>query len=285
MGGDTMTIGTVGGFENSFVGGFLNLASTANEALVSFTGTTGIAGFVFDIKDTEEISLESDITDHYTESNVPVQDNIINKPVRVTLRGTVGEHVYTPPKKESTWDSITGGVQKITEKLSIVGSYLPAITSFSKQAYSELTSGNGFSMDSLMNLGSAAFDLYHSINVPADNQSHAFMFFEALWQSRQTFSIQTPYRYYSNMAIESLKAVQTGESTDTTEFEIRFKEIRKVISNVPEGEKEKSLFGRLAEQASEFDKNYLGGFFGNISSSVSSAAEGAKNSIMEMWGS
>lgn len=242
---------TVEAFTNSF----LNLASTANEALVSFTGTTGIAGFVFDIKDTEEINLESDITDHYTEANVPVQDNIVNKPVRVTLRGTVGEHVYNPPKRESTWDSITGKVRNVTEKLTIIGSYVPAISQFSKQVFTSLKADN-YSMDTLLDVGSAAFDLYNSINIPHNHQSHAFMFFEALWQARQTFSIQTPYRFYANMAIESIKAVQTGETDDNTDFEITFKQIRKVTANLSQSN-EKSLFGRLKEQSTDFWETYI----------------------------
>lgn len=234
---------------------FLNLASTANEALVSFTGTTGIAGFVFDIKDTEEINLESDITDHYTESNVPVQDNIVNKPVRVTLRGTVGEHVYNPPKHKSTWEKLKDNFQDVTEKLTIVGSYLPAISKFSQQVFNELKSNN-LSIDTFWNTGSAAFDLFNSVNIPQNNQSHAFMFFEALWQARQTFSIQTPYRFYADMAIESIKAVQSGDTDDNTDFEITFKQIRKVVSNISK-KNEKSLWGRLATQASDFWDTYI----------------------------
>ena len=249
-----MDISSVENFANNF----LNLASTANEALVSFTGTTGIAGFVFDIKNDEEILLESDITDHYTESNNPVQDNIVCKPVRVTLRGTVGEWVYNPPKKESSWDKIVGKVQDVTEKLTIIGSYLPAISTASNQVFQSLSEMNKNNIvNPLLDIGSAAFDLYNDINVPSDRQSHAFMFFEALWQAKQTFSIQTPYRYYANMASESIKAVQSGETRDNTDFEITFKQIRKVISNVPAGEEVQTVWGRLKEQGSDFVNKYL----------------------------
>lgn len=249
-----MDISSIKGFANSFLG----IATTANEALVSFTGTTGIAGFVFDIKNDEEISLESDITDHYTESNNPVQDSIICKPVMVTLRGTVGEWVYTPPKDESSWDKIKGNIKNTTEKLTIIGSYLPAINTASQQVFqslSEIKKGNIVSP--LIDVGSAAFDLYNSINSPKDRQSHAFMFFEALWQAKQTFTIQTPYRYYTNMAIESIKAVQSEETRDNTDFEITFKQIRKVISNVPVGETAKSVFGRLSDQTASFVNKYI----------------------------
>ena len=275
-----MTVENKNSFENSLAGNFLNLASTANEALVSFTGTTGIAGFVFDIKEDEEISLESDITDHYTESNNPVQDNIVTKPVKVTLRGSVGELVYTPPKDESSWDKLKNKVQKTTEKLTIIGSYLPAISTASNQVYQSLSEINKNNIaNPLLDIGSAAFDLYNSINSPKDKQSHAFMFFEALWQAKQTFVIQTPYRYYANMAIESIKAVQSSATRDITDFEITFKQIRTVISNLPEGKKEKTLFGRLKEQASSFEQNYLNGFFGKAGDSISEATK----KISSLW--
>ncbi|MEE0059284.1 MAG: hypothetical protein UE295_00495 [Acutalibacteraceae bacterium] len=236
------------------VSSFLNLAQTSSKALVSFTGTTGIAGFVFDIKEDEEITLESDITDHFTESNNPVQDNIVNRPVRVTLRGVVGEHVYNPPKRESSWDKIIGKVRNTTEKLTIIGSYVPPLSDFSTQVFNELKSDKK-GLQSVWNIGSAAFDLYHNINVPNDRQTSAFMFFEALWQSKQTFSIQTPYRYYPNMAIETIKTVQNGETTDNTSFEITFKQINLVYTNSLVNEK--SLWGRLKQQASDFGNGIL----------------------------
>lgn len=240
----------------TFVGDFLNLASSANEALVSFTGTTGIAGFVFDIKDDDEILLESEITDHYTESNNPVQDNIVNRPIRITLRGTVGEWVYNPPKKTTTWEDVIEKVRQTTNKLTIIGSYLPALSNFSQQVFNELKEEKNIAQ-TVWNIGSSAFNLYNDINIPRSRQSKAFMFFEALWQSKQIFSIQTPYRYYSSMAIETIKAVQSGYTTDNTDFEITFKQIRKVNSNISPNQDILTTYGRLSLQASSFVNNYI----------------------------
>ena len=92
------------------------------------------------------------------------------------------------------------------------------------------------------------FKAYRNINIPGDNQSRAFLFFEALWRSRQTFTIQTPYRFYTNMAIQTLKTIQTGETRDNTNFEITFKQINRVLTN---DLTDKSLQGRLKEQAAK----------------------------------
>ena len=227
--------------------GALDVAKDISSAFVSFTGSTGIAGFKFDISDDEEITLENDITDHYTESNVPVQDNIVNKPVRVTLRGLVGEYVYTPPHSKSLWDKVWDKAQNITEKLITIASYLPPISDFTKQTFDNINS-NKSSLEAGYDIAMDAFKAYRNINIPGDNQSRAFLFFEALWRSRQTFTIQTPYRFYTNMAIQTLKTIQTGETRDNTNFEITFKQINRVLTN---DLTDKSLQGRLKEQAAK----------------------------------
>lgn len=62
----------------------------------------GIAGFLFDIPGDEWIELESEITDHYTEANTAVQDNIALRPERVTLRGIVAELTTAAPAPQET---------------------------------------------------------------------------------------------------------------------------------------------------------------------------------------
>lgn len=62
----------------------------------------GIAGFLFDIPDDEWVELNSTITDHYTESNTAVQDNIALDPERVTVRGMVAELVQSIPPSQAT---------------------------------------------------------------------------------------------------------------------------------------------------------------------------------------
>lgn len=59
----------------------------------------GIAGFLFDIPGDEWIELESQITDHFTEANTAIQDNIALSPEKVTVKGLVAELVMgaSPP--------------------------------------------------------------------------------------------------------------------------------------------------------------------------------------------
>jgi len=54
----------------------------------------GLGGFVFDVEGATNIDLTADITDHYTEDNVAVQDHIALRPKRIRLDTYVGEVVY-----------------------------------------------------------------------------------------------------------------------------------------------------------------------------------------------
>lgn len=57
----------------------------------------GIAGFLFDIPEEDQISLSADVTDHYLEDNTSVVDQIALKPEEVTVRGLVAELTSMQP--------------------------------------------------------------------------------------------------------------------------------------------------------------------------------------------
>lgn len=62
----------------------------------------GIAGFLFDITGDEWVELSSQITDHFTEANTAIQDNIALEPEKVTVRGLVAElRSFSPPPQEA----------------------------------------------------------------------------------------------------------------------------------------------------------------------------------------
>lgn len=232
---------------------FFDDAIKLSQKFVSVTGATGIAGFMFHLREDEEVSLENDITDHYTEANNPVQDNIVNKPVRVTLRGIVGEYIYTPAKAQTSWEKLTNKLQKPVKKLVTIGGYLPSLNTYTQQIFNDLKSQKN-TLNKVIDVGLDAFQMYRSVNIPKNNQSSAFLYFEALWQSKQVFTIQTPYRFYTNMAIQSVKAVQSGDTIDRSDFEITFKQINKVQTNDITAS---VLQGRLKNMATEYAKKAI----------------------------
>ena len=86
---------------------FTNIVQKANSGISNATGfldnkantllkpksAKGISGFLFDVPDTESLTLSADITDHYTENNSYVNDHIVRKPTTVNLSGFIGELV------------------------------------------------------------------------------------------------------------------------------------------------------------------------------------------------
>ena len=238
----------------------LNTAIDASSTLVSVAGTIGIAGFVFDIADDDSVELDADITDHYVENGTAIQDHIALRPERVTVRGLVGEYRYIAESNQTK-------LQKATKKLTTLASYLPPLSDAATAIYKGLQGENENAslslFGSLNNVANTAMDLfkaYRNINLPQTEQQKAFIYFEALRNSRALFTIQTPFRYYTDMAVESIRATQSGFTRDQSEFEVSFKKMRFVDverKSLTEDVK-KELQNRLSEQAATVqDKGFI----------------------------
>lgn len=240
----------------------IDSAISASNTLVSVAGTVGIAGFVFDICDDETIELDADITDHYVENGTAVQDHIALRPERVTVRGLVGEYRHIV-------DGNPTKLQKATKKLTTLASYLPPLSDAASAIYKGLQGKNesaaltALTNSTVSNIGNTAMDLYkayRNVNIPQTEQQKAFIFFEALRNNRSLFTIQTPFRYYTDMAVESLRTTQSGFSRDQSDFEVTFKKMRFVDVEQKElnQTKDLTLMGRLREQAAEIqDKGFI----------------------------
>ena len=238
----------------------INTAISASNTLVSVVGTVGIAGFVFDIADDDMIELDADITDHYVENGTAVQDHIALRPERVTVRGLVGEYRHIVEGKQTK-------LEKATQKLTTLASYLPPLSQAASAIYKGLQGKNESAslalFGSVNNITNTAMDLYRAyrnVNLPQTEQQKAFIYFEALRNSRALFTIQTPFRYYTDMAIESIRATQSGFSRDQSDFEISFKKMRfvdvdkKTLSNKQWQTLTKDEQGRLAEQKAAIEQ-------------------------------
>lgn len=205
---------------------FLNNAIKTSNVLVGVAGTVGIAGFVFDIAQDENIDLVSSITDHYIETGSPVQDHIAFRPERVSVRGFVGEYKDIITGKKSK-------LEKITQKLTTLASYLPPLSKAASSVYENLNTINkDNAIKNLVNVGEDLFSAYRDINIPQNEQQKAFIYFEALRNAKVTFTIQTPFRYYTDMAIESMRVTQSANTKDQSDFSITFKKIRYVDTEI-----------------------------------------------------
>lgn len=198
----------------------------------------GIDGFLFDIPLTDNVSYSANITDHYAEDNTFIQDHIGLDPVRITLTGKIAELVYT---KQQTLTFLSAMV----DRLAPLGVLTPKQSLQAQKAIS--TANQAVSaFDTLKKTYSNLADIF--ANEPSKNaQQKAFAQLESMFKGRSLISVETPWKTFSSMAIESFSADQDAESLMETTFTISFKEMRFVSTKTNVG----TLVGRIASQASD----------------------------------
>lgn len=228
------------------------------DAIVNILTSTGIAGFKFHIPNSEQIKLQSDITDHYTDINSAVQDHIARKPVRITLNGYQGEYYYTVHPIENM-------ISKIAPVLTLVEVFKPKISAVTEKikqkqvesSLNKLNNGDKKAAEDYRNTFAAkefnAVDLFKTfLNLYKfkSAQTRAFFYFEALWQSELVFTIETSWKIFNNMIIEDITALRDNNA-DITDFTVTFKQVGITTSK---SESLKDVAGRLQAQAAQVTK-------------------------------
>ncbi len=205
--------------------------------VVSPAVNLGFAGFIFSKEGNTSINRKASITSNPIEDNTQIQDNIAIEPLTIDLTGYVGELEYKVVQETNKT------IQKITETVSIANSFLPKISKQLKQTKNFLKKRKKQTKGNLLSDISQGADIYKTLkelNTPKTKQAKAYNFFNSLFEARQTVSLQTPWRFIPNLAIESISATQ-GESTDSvTDFSITLKEIKIAGENIRQVEKAKT---------------------------------------------
>lgn len=213
------------------------LTSALNRYVVRPSNAFGLGGFVFDVEGDATVNLKAEITDHFLEDNSAIQDHIAIKPKKVTLKSYVGELIYEPKGNETTF------VEKTVRKLTVLNGYLPVLTSaaqslkdFNAKDLSSATDIIGNVTSQTINKATDYFALAKNLLNADSRQQEAYQYFKALMEQKILISLQTPFEYVNNMAIESVTAFQGEGSKFISDFTITLKEIRVVeILNSPTG--------------------------------------------------
>lgn len=204
------------------VGSSLNLVNNvANQFIVRPTGTvptSGINGFVFDFLGEEEVTLESDITDHYVEDNYAIQDHIAQKPVRYVAKGYIGELVNMFPN--SLLSIIT-----TVQSLGAVVPFKPIFSAQASQVYNQL-SAVGNQVINAISQATSIYDLLSGISTTANKQQNAYATFVNFWQNRTSCTIETPWGVLYSMYVERITPAQAENTQIISTFTVTFKQIR-----------------------------------------------------------
>jgi hypothetical protein len=183
-------------------------------------------------------TIESDITDHYVEDNTAIQDTIALKPVIITTQGFIGELNNVPP------NTFFQAAQTAVNKLTTISAYTPTLSATALLAYNEAV----FAYNNVANLAQNAISAANSITgiatgtgLPGTSvitgtgiqqqpnqtlQQRYFQQFYGYWNLRTLFTIQTPWAIFEDMAIKSMRTIQSAETNMISDFEITFKQIR-----------------------------------------------------------
>jgi len=177
-------------------------------------------------------TIESDITDHFVEDNTAIQNQIALRPVIITTQGFIGELNNVPPNKAFQI------AQQVAQKLTAISGYAPGLSTTALIAYNEALFAYQTAA-SLLNSSVAALasitgqggeTVIDGLSVsPQPNQTlqqQYFQQFYGYWVNRVLFTVQTPWAIFQNMAIKSLRAIQSAETVMITDFEVTFKQIR-----------------------------------------------------------
>lgn len=184
----------------------------------------GIAGWIMDIVGDEEVRLTSNISDHYSENNTTIQDNIALPPPEITTAGLVAELLLTP--------SAAGAVPAPTgTPANPVDPIIEQGPSFTPQATQVMAQSAAAALLAIIGVtGAKSLALFQQSLAPQQpgqtRQSNAFGFFTQLWLGRQLFTVETPWGFFNNMAMQSLSGRQGKDSRFQTQFSITFKQIR-----------------------------------------------------------
>lgn len=182
----------------------------------------GIAGFVFDVVEDDGVELESDITDHYTEDNNPVQDHIALHPEVVTVSGSIAEVV----RKAITAQPVAAPTNPLPPEPSLS----PLLTPEAERILAQML-GDKQEQDTAITSAESLYGYYQQKLPQQPNETKqqvAFGFIYQLWKGRQLFTVETPWGFFTNMAIQSATAKQGPDSRFVSDFDITFKKIRTV---------------------------------------------------------
>lgn len=227
----------------------LQRLSTSQQQLAIIRPTNpppGIAGFLFNIVGDESVDLTSDITDHYIEDNTAVQDNIALRPEVITVRGIVAELAQAAPAEKK----LTPASDPLTPNPEMVPELTPGAVQ--TQAIKVRTSRDQAAAVADGQSLFGVFDRTFGRNSNQTKQTEAFLYFYALWQARELFSVETPWGFFNTMAILSLRSEQPEDTKSKSDFTVTFKKIR-IAQNVSVNLGQ--LAGRLQAQQAPVSQN------------------------------
>lgn len=196
---------------------------TVNEYFFRPNEEIGIGSVKLDIVGEQKLSLPSDSTDNYVESNIAYQDQISLKPLVYTISGEIGELVYY--KKEAV-DLVTG---LVNQKLTSIAAFAPSRNKQANQVTHTLMKASA-----ALDKADDIINKIKRLNTTETNQQAAYLALITLRNNRIPIDITTPWTNLANFWIQDIQLTQPKETRDKTLISITLKEFRTTdLSPIP----------------------------------------------------
>ena len=204
------------------------------------------------------LSLKSDITNHYVEENYWINDHWAINPPQYTISGLVGELIYTVPntwarKVESTFNETGIGLLSVISPT--LGSYTSSVLNVTRKIQSVVNK-----YTSIVTKNANKVKSFFKKNIlTKTNQRRVVDELEMLMNNRVLVSVFTPYGTYTNLAISSINVRQGQETKTVSEIEITFQKWRNVGEFYSDLSNEKQTADiAAAQKAKEQNKGLVG---------------------------
>ena len=245
--------------ENELIGGVLFSESTNGQILL-FNN--------FGICTQNNLSLKSDITNHYTEENYWINDHWAINPPQYTLSGLIGELIYTVPegwtqKVESLYGPTGLGLLSVLSPT--LGSYTSGILNVTRKVQSVVNKYINIAKQSANKIKDFALKKAGITVVKKTNQRRVLDELENLMNNRILVNVVTPYGTYNRLAIVAINIRQNENTRFISDVEITFQKWRSVDELYADVNSEKMLADvAAAQKAPEKQKGLIGTIKSNI---------------------
>jgi len=261
----------VAGGANTAVNAVSSIRNKADSLIDNFIlhpgGGRGINGFVFDAQLEDRLELSADITDHYVEDNTFINDHVAIRPMRIILRGLIGELVYnTNPS------GVLGLLQTTQNLLSVIPAYLGKYTPKGIQNIQKvITKGTAVvnKVDNYIARAKNIVGLFTGGGAKT-KQQEAYAKLKDLFFNRTICSVETPYEYFKkSMIIENITFKQLEDSKYESDIQVTLKEIRVAKVSVTPINALTTSSKALQQRQSPEDKGYVRGSQTTLSNKLS----------------
>lgn len=196
-----------------------------NRSVIAPTGVKQISAFAFDYQGDDTVDMSNDVTDHYLEDNMAVQDHIGTRPITVTMRGLISELTLA----QSVVNTISTLLSTVENNLSrapaYLGTYSPGTT---QTMLAAITQAQSLAIQ--VEQAAARAAQIASFFFPGPTQLNrlqaGYAELNALYKAGTLFDVFTPFESFKNMAIVSIRATQPEKSRTIADITVTMKQLR-----------------------------------------------------------